>query len=205
MALAASGGPGRGLLGLVRLGGGLLRLTIAALPNGLTLLRLAASVPVAILLWHDDFGPAFFLLLAAALSDGVDGPLARLAKATTPLGAALDPVADKLLLAAVLVGVLDEGVVPFWLVGLIVGRDAVLVLGAAALHGRDRGRQVEPLALGKLTAAAQMGYGLVAVAALTGDPYAASALDVAVPAVGTLTLSSLLAYLHLYLERRRAA
>ncbi|MCB1884571.1 MAG: CDP-alcohol phosphatidyltransferase family protein [Geminicoccaceae bacterium] len=204
MALAASGGPGRGPLGLLRLGGCLLRLTLVALPNGLTLLRLAASVPVAFLLWHDDFGPAFVLLLVAALSDGVDGPLARLANACTPLGAALDPVADKLLLASVLVGVLDEGVIPVWLAVLILGRDAVLVLGAAAFFCK-RDLPVAPLALGKLTAAAQMGYGLVAVAALSGDPYAAPALNVAVPAVGALTFCSLLAYLHLYLGRFRAA
>ena len=67
------------------------------LPNAITLLRIAAVPVIAWLIAHENWTAACWLFLAAAVSDGIDGFLARWLDQMTPLGAALDTVADKAL------------------------------------------------------------------------------------------------------------
>ncbi|MFP5411197.1 MAG: CDP-alcohol phosphatidyltransferase family protein, partial [Gammaproteobacteria bacterium] len=67
------------------------------LPNVITLLRIAVVPVIAWLILQRLWGPAFWLFLAAAVSDGIDGFIARRFNLMTQLGAALDTVADKAL------------------------------------------------------------------------------------------------------------
>ena len=172
------------------------RLTVPHLPNLLTGLRLLTAFPLLFLLSSNSFAAAFVLLLLAVASDAIDGWLARRTGSCTPLGAVLDPIADKLLLGALYLGVADEAVVPRWLVAVVLGRDLLLVFGALLVtrRGGVLVRRIEPLVLGKVTTAAQMGLGLVCLAALAGETTAAVVLPYAVPAVGVLTVASFLAY-----------
>ena len=206
MALAAGGGRAGGLATLVRIAGLGLRLTLPHLPNLLTGLRLLTALPLLLLLLDNRFAPAFVLLLGAVASDAIDGQLARWTESCSPLGAALDPIADKLLLAALYLGIADEGVVAHWLIGLILGRDLLLILAAFLVVSRGGVpvRRVEPLALGKLATAAQMGLGLVGLAVLAGEAAAAAVLPYAVPAVGILTVASFLAYALAFVVRTPA-
>jgi CDP-diacylglycerol--glycerol-3-phosphate 3-phosphatidyltransferase len=105
------------------------------LPNGLTLLRIF-FVPVLIVilltrspnieLWgfpmHFEFWGVLILLLAAA-TDWADGYFARRRLQVTTLGILLDPIADKLLISAAFVSLVDMHLVPGWMVVIIIGRE----------------------------------------------------------------------------------
>lgn len=124
------------------------------LPNAITLSRILLALVVAPLLFVEGFGPrlwAFVIFLAAALSDLWDGHLARSQNQITDLGKLLDPLADKLLLAATFVPfyLLSHGVepqtsfpwfggkLPLWILLVIFGREAFITLfrGFAARRG----------------------------------------------------------------------
>ena len=109
------------------------------LPNTITLGRIAL-IPVYVLLAYDP-GPwrSFFaalVFLIAALTDFVDGYLARKHNQVTALGKLLDPVADKLLIIAGMVMLVDQGLAPAWIVILILGRE-MAVTGLRAIAAAD--------------------------------------------------------------------
>src|SRR3569832_2288794 len=110
------------------------------LPNVITLLRLAAVPGVAWLILQQRWDAACWLFLAAAISDGIDGLLARWLKQMTQLGAALDTVADKALGVVTLVMLTQVGAIPLWVTLAILLRDSIIVLGALSyrdLAGQD--------------------------------------------------------------------
>ena len=97
------------------------------LPNLLTIGRLVLVPPIIRELWLQDFRLALTLVFVAGATDAVDGFLARHFHSTTRLGAYLDPIADKLLLVSVYVMLAVDGAVPVWLVGLVLGRDLLIL------------------------------------------------------------------------------
>jgi cardiolipin synthase (CMP-forming) len=108
---------------------------ILTVPNAISVARLL-GVPV--FLWL-VLGPradwwAVGLLIAAGASDWLDGKIARAWNQQSRLGQVLDPAADRLYIAATLVGLAARGIIPWWLVGLLAARE--LVLGAALLELR---------------------------------------------------------------------
>ena len=117
--------------------------------NTLTLLRLLAVPGVAWLLETGRYAAAFWLFLAAALSDGIDGFLARRYGWTTPLGALLDTLTDKALGIATLLLLTWQDLIPWWVAGAIVLRDAVIVLGALAYRSLAGHLNIQPTWLGK--------------------------------------------------------
>jgi CDP-diacylglycerol--glycerol-3-phosphate 3-phosphatidyltransferase len=120
------------------------------LPDQLTVLRIAA-VPLVVVLYAWDFPNhaywATTIFVVAMATDQIDGWLARRSGTSTALGKLLDPVADKVLVLAVLVMLVGEGVAPAWMVALIVVRE-ILVSGLrlaalernVVLGARDLGR-----------------------------------------------------------------
>ncbi len=99
---------------------------VVTLPNALSALRLAL-VPVFfwLVLARRD-GWALAVLMVAGFTDYLDGALARRWDQVSRLGQLLDPVADRLYILATLVGLTWRGVVPWWLMALVVGRDVLL-------------------------------------------------------------------------------
>src|SRR5580765_5353472 len=100
-----------------------------SIPNLITLARI---ILVPVVVWAIADGQlrlAFLLFLAAAISDGVDGFLAKRFGMKTELGAYLDPLADKVLIVSIYVtlGIVDA--LPRWLVILVVSRDLLIVGG----------------------------------------------------------------------------
>lgn len=94
------------------------------LPNKLTLIRVAiVPVLVVVLLTKLNDWLAVAIFLAAALTDFVDGYLARARKEVTVFGKLMDPIADKLLIAGSLISLVEIGRAPAWLVVIIVGRE----------------------------------------------------------------------------------
>ena len=105
------------------------------LPNVITLVRLLAVPVVAWLILHQRWEAACWLFLAAAVSDGIDGLLARWLNQMTQLGAALDTVADKALGVVTLVLLTRAEAIPLWVTLAILLRDSIIVLGALSYRG----------------------------------------------------------------------
>jgi len=140
------------------------------LADQLTVARVAA-VPLVVVLFVWDFDGHYYWATAAfavaMATDWFDGRVARRRGHTSPLGSLLDPMADKILVLAVLVMLVDAGVVPGWMVVAIIGRELLVSgLGLAAL---ERGVVIQARDLGKLKTWAQ------AVAAGVGGLAAAGA------------------------------
>lgn len=107
------------------------------IPNVLSMLRLALVPVFLVLIIVGDYVWALVVLVAASLSDLLDGFLARRLNQITRLGQLLDPAADRLYIFAALLGLAAQGLVPWWIVAVIVSRDVfLLVLGVIlANHG----------------------------------------------------------------------
>lgn len=99
------------------------------LPNFITLCRIISIPFFVALLSRNRLREALYVFTAAALTDGLDGTLARWTNKRTELGAFLDPFADKLLLISALVILAVENVIPGWVLSVIVVRDVVVVFG----------------------------------------------------------------------------
>lgn len=141
---------------------------MSGLPNALTILRMLAAVP---LVWCIVSGfelAAFWLALGAGASDGLDGWLAKRFGWTSRLGAILDPLADKVLLLAALIGLTHHGALPVWLLGLALARDLCLVLGGLVYHWRYEKLTPQPSLPGKLTTLVLV---LLVVSALAVDAF----------------------------------
>ena len=148
------------------------------IPNLICLIRLALIWPVAGALHAHRYELALALFVVAAVSDGLDGFLAKRFNWVSELGKVLDPAADKLLLVVVFVESAWLGLVPWWVTAAAVARDVMIALGAliyrvwfGPLHGR-------PTVISKINTAAQLLYlaGVMLVAAsrlpLTGELHA---------------------------------
>jgi cardiolipin synthase (CMP-forming) len=128
------------------------------LPNLICLVRLALIWPVAAALYGGRHGLALALFVLAAISDGLDGYLAKRFNWISELGKILDPAADKLLLVTVFVECTWLGLVPWWVTAAAVARDVMIALGALVYRlwfGPLRGR---PTILSKINTAAQLLY-----------------------------------------------
>lgn len=104
------------------------------LPNALTLFRMLASGPIVYLLLTGKDFPAFVLAVFAGISDLLDGYLARRFGWVSRFGRILDPLTDKLLLVSTTLALAWLGHLPWWLVGLVVLRDLVIVGGGLYYH-----------------------------------------------------------------------
>ena len=141
------------------------------LPNVICLIRIALIWPIAAALNAGEQLAALSLFIAAAVSDGLDGYLAKRFDWTSELGKVLDPLADKLLLVTVFIESAWLGLIPWWLSAAVVARDVMIGLGALVyrlwfgpLHGR-------PTALSKINTAVQLLYVmLVMLNAASGLP-----------------------------------
>lgn len=127
-----------------------------SVPNLISFARLLA-VPVAIyLILIGELGWAFWLFVAAGVSDGLDGFIARVFQARTQLGAYLDPIADKALLVSVFITLGHQGYLPIWLVILVVFRDVMIIGGVLLLYTLKESLAMQPLFVSKVNTLAQI-------------------------------------------------
>jgi len=133
------------------------------LPNAICLLRILLTVPVVLALQSESYAVALALFAVAAISDGLDGYLAKRFNWTSELGRFLDPLADKLLLVAVFLTCAWQGLVPLWLAAAAIARDVLIGAGALVFKlwfGVINGR---PTLISKVNTALQI---IVLIAAL---------------------------------------
>jgi cardiolipin synthase len=132
-------------------------------PNAVSLTRIFLAPIIAWAIWadHSYLALAFFAL--AALTDFLDGFLARTAQATTRLGIYLDPIADKILLSVVYIMLGYLGRFPLWFVSIVFGRDLALVIASAIAMKVSSYDNYRPTIWGKISTFWQI---LAAVAAI---------------------------------------
>ncbi|MFQ5900539.1 MAG: CDP-diacylglycerol--glycerol-3-phosphate 3-phosphatidyltransferase [Thermodesulfobacteriota bacterium] len=123
------------------------------IPNSLTILRIL-FVPLLIILVIDNHSEtALIVFIAAAITDGLDGFIARMYDQKTVLGSYLDPAADKLLLVSCYIALTIKGYLPSWLAVIVVSRDIILITGFMVIFLLNDRKSVEisPTFISKIT------------------------------------------------------
>lgn len=131
-------------------------IVVSYIPNLLTVLRIAATPLLIMLLKYEMFPEALLLFVLAGISDGLDGYIAKRFQYQTRLGAILDPVADKILLVSCFVILTVMGHIPFWLLIVVVFRDIVIVGGCLLLVILEGGVKMSPSRISKLNTVFQI-------------------------------------------------
>lgn len=147
---------------------------IFTIPNVISFIRLLL-VPVFVWLWlrgEPELGLTVFVI--AAVSDVVDGFLARVLNQRSKLGAVVDPVADKLLVFTALVLLVAQRALPLWLLVLILLRDVPMAIGAIVVRRKHLDLPASPSRVGKYATFTLL---LAVVLALAGaSPHAPQAI-----------------------------
>jgi cardiolipin synthase len=157
-------------------------------PNLISVARVLMTPVIAWKLVEGDVRAAFWWIFAASVSDMLDGALARRFGWGSELGQKLDPAADKLMLVCVYVALATGGWIPWWIAGLVVGRDLMIVTFAAWAAGRISLREFKPSTCGKVSTLMQMMYAGVVVAGAAW-PHAAF-LELRVPLMWTVVMAT---------------
>lgn len=170
------------------------------IPNVISLVRILLVAPIAYYLWIQDYSIALLLFLVGGLSDGLDGFLARRYQWQTPLGVILDPMGDKLMMLAAYLLLGWHGILPWWLVSVVILRDLILVVGTFLYHRFIGEAKLKPLWISKFNTVCQILLVLIVmVAQLKSFQWTASlsvAVEVGIWIVLSTTLLSGYAYIN---------
>lgn len=126
------------------------------IPNLICIARMVLVWPIVTALVEGRYATALVLTAIAGISDGLDGYLAKRFHWQSRLGGLLDPLADKLLLVSAFLTVTWLGLVPWWLTGVVVVRDIVIVTGGLIYQAIVAPVRPEPSKASKLNTAAQL-------------------------------------------------
>ena len=139
---------------------------IAWVPNLISLARLL-SVPVMVyVILQGYYAAAFWIFLAAGVSDAADGLIAKHYGVTSEVGSFLDPLADKALLIGVFLTLGSLGEIALWLVILIAFRDLLIIGGAILFQTLTHSLKMEPLFVSKVNTVAQISLAVFVLARL---------------------------------------
>lgn len=164
------------------------------LPNLLTALRLVCAPAFAFLLMSGADRAALGVFVFAGLSDAADGFLAKRFGLATPFGRYLDPVADKLLMLAAFLALTILGYSPPWLAALVIARDVTIIAAIALAHILTFPLRIAPLAIGKLSTAAQIAYVGLSLFLLAFDLHWQELAGIAAMVTAAVTAASWFAY-----------
>jgi cardiolipin synthase len=131
-------------------------LQLSHLPNIITVLRILLVFPTCWLLLETRYVDALILMGIAGASDALDGWMARRFRWTSRFGEAMDPVADKLLVAATFIIFTVQGYIPVWVAVIVIGRDAIIMSGAGAYRLLFERIIFAPTLISKANTAAQI-------------------------------------------------
>lgn len=126
------------------------------IPNIISTLRILLTIPIIYLLITRDFSSALILFAVAGFSDALDGFLAKYFHWQSHLGGLLDPLADKILLVACFLVLAAIGLLPIWLVMLVLLRDLIIVSGAFLYHYKIETLDANPSLVSKLNTLVQI-------------------------------------------------
>lgn len=126
------------------------------IPNLITLLRVLLIPLLVIFLMGGKKDYALLVFISAAVSDGLDGLIARVFKQKTQFGAYVDPIADKLLIGTSYVTLAILNSMPGWLAVVVISRDVIILSGLGLLLLNNRPITIRPLIDSKLTTLLQL-------------------------------------------------
>lgn len=183
------------------------------IPNALTMTRVVLAGPLAYALFVGEYKIAFAGIVFGGVCDWLDGFLARRWNQQTVLGSFLDPAADKLMVAAIVAPMAMTGLLSPWIVGIVIGRDALLLGGGFVYRWWTRppgvpffnttygaSFEVKPTLLSKMNTAAQLGLCGYAVTAAAFDSFPAEFTPFLEYATGALTVSSGMQYAFMFMS-----
>lgn len=169
-------------------------------PNILSALRLVAAPYAAWLILNQQDFTALCVFGFAALSDALDGFLAKKFNLSSRFGAWLDPAADKLLMVLSFITLTLVHAVPVWVTALVIGRDVAIVLGILVARLLSAPLHVAPLTVGKISTVVQALYVLMVLILLTINEPPPVIEKLGEAAVAILTGLSILAYGQIWLK-----
>lgn len=124
------------------------------LPNTISWLRIFSTAIIVLLMYFGYYIPAFILFIIAAVSDYFDGYFARKYGIVTKLGKVLDQMSDKILITSILIVFVELGMVPGWLVIVMVFRDTLVSI--VRMVASDAGNVIAANIFGKFKTVSQM-------------------------------------------------
>ncbi len=173
----------------------------SSIPNLISTLRILLVPPVVWSMLEQRWSLALPLFLIAGLSDGLDGFLARRYHWTSRLGAILDPIGDKLLMVSSYLVLGWQGILPCWLVALVILRDVVIMAGTVLYRALVGVVVFEPILLSKINTVCQILLITIALCVLVGVEILVGLQTLLVYIVLVTTVSSGVAYVVLWARR----
>ena len=170
--------------------------------NQITILRLVFVPVFGTLVVEREYSLALVVLVAAAVSDVLDGNVARIFHQKSSLGTALDPIADKALMTTAFITLAVRDALPWWLTIMVLSRDVAILLTALLIILAAGYRTFTPSVLGKASTVGQMLTIFVAVCHQAGIPLASDlVVRASVYLAAALTAASGVHYLLIVAER----
>lgn len=166
--------------------------------NAANLITLTRLLLVPVIIWlilEGLHGLALWVFALAAISDGVDGYIAKHCDQRTRLGSFLDPIADKAMLVSIYVTLGSQDHLPSWLVILVVSRDALIVGGVVLSYALGHALKMEPLMISKANTVAQIALAVLVLAMLGLEISRPQMIEIAVIVVAATTVLSGAGYL----------
>ncbi len=168
-------------------------LNVRHIPNLLCILRIVLTPLCVWLIAGATWEPALWWTLFAGSTDYFDGYLARRMNWNSPLGAYLDPLADKILLAGCYIALGVAQAVPWWLVSIVFGRDVIILTGVAILYSKVKRRDFPPTQAGKISTTIQI-IAIILILGARAEMFSGVLIPMAIGAVAGATLFSGLDY-----------
>ncbi|NLA74786.1 MAG: CDP-alcohol phosphatidyltransferase family protein [Deltaproteobacteria bacterium] len=120
-------------------------------PNIITMIRILLTPIFVIYLINDKLLTGLAILVICGISDGLDGFIARVFNQKSRLGAYLDPLADKIILASAFIALAIRGFLPSWLTVVVISRDVLILIGVVLLYLTGVVLNIKPVASSKIT------------------------------------------------------
>lgn len=174
----------------------------AHIPNILTLSRFVAAPLLIVVLRDQNFELALILFILAGLTDGLDGWIAKRFNCTSELGARLDPLADKTIIIAAYCMLTILGVIPFWLMMLVIFRDAVIVGGYLVLTTLNGNIPMQPTLTSKTNTFLQITFVIAVLLNNTSWLYIPLFTETLMYAVAVSTIASGIQYVWVWAIRK---
>lgn len=123
---------------------------LTKISNLFSLLRIVLAIPIFIGVLNDEKLITTAMIFVAGFSDWADGYFARKRNEISELGKILDPLGDKLCLAALIIPMIITGYIPLWFAIIALGRDALILIGGLYIQ-RQKGFVIPSIMIGKIT------------------------------------------------------
>lgn len=123
---------------------------LTKISNLFSLLRIVLAIPIFFGVMNDEKLITTAMIFVAGFSDWADGYFARKRNEISELGKILDPIGDKLCLAALIIPMIITGYIPLWFAIIALGRDALIIIGGLYIQ-RKKGFVIPSIMIGKIT------------------------------------------------------